>query len=184
MSRRKKILRLKETILAYPKIGDDDISIKGYVPPRINTDPLNEKKRSFEFHVPLGNFCGPGTDIRRRLAEKVMPTSRVDRQCVSHDIDYWNARQMRREKKMTNGQLKKFVRDSDERLMAVAKYNIRHPTNIVDKMHGNLTFKGIKAKTIGEDLGLISPMKFIGGSKKKKRKDPARRLKKRLLKGK
>jgi len=39
-----------------------------------------------EQHLPGMNFCGPGTNVRRRLANKVQPIDALDKLCLSHDI--------------------------------------------------------------------------------------------------
>lgn len=47
-----------------------------YVPPY----DLKEK------HLPGMNYCGPGTNVRRRLANKVQPVDGLDKLCLEHDI--------------------------------------------------------------------------------------------------
>lgn len=46
-----------------------------YVPPRRG-----------EAHLPGYNFCGPGTDVDRRLAEGVQPVNALDQACLIHDL--------------------------------------------------------------------------------------------------
>jgi len=49
--------------------------LKTYVPPY--------DKR--EKHLPGYNFCGPGTDVARRLRENVQPVNRLDEAALRHD---------------------------------------------------------------------------------------------------
>ena len=39
-----------------------------------------------EKHLPGMNFCGPGTDVARRLKMGVKPVDILDRACLEHDI--------------------------------------------------------------------------------------------------
>lgn len=39
-----------------------------------------------EQHLPGMNFCGPGTNVRRRLANSVRPVDGLDKLCLEHDI--------------------------------------------------------------------------------------------------
>jgi len=39
-----------------------------------------------ERHLPGYNFCGPGTDVARRLREGVEPVNELDRACLMHDL--------------------------------------------------------------------------------------------------
>lgn len=162
MSRRSQARRLKDTILSYPGYSAEDVAVSNYVAPRLNDDPMNDKPQR-EWHEPGANFCGPGTDIRRRLAEGVKPTTQVDRQCVKHDIDYWNIQQLLKSKKISRDDAKKRVRATDDRLIGVSRYNAKYPENPLDKIHANITLAGIRAKEIAEDAGILSPTRFVGG---------------------
>ena len=39
-----------------------------------------------EKHFPGYNFCGPGTNVRRRLKNHVMPMDRLDKAALEHDL--------------------------------------------------------------------------------------------------
>lgn len=41
---------------------------------------------SGERHLPGLNFCGPGTDVNRRLLEGVEPMNELDAACLVHDL--------------------------------------------------------------------------------------------------
>lgn len=42
----------------------------------------------FELHLPSYNYCGPGTKLKKRLAENSQPINELDRSCMRHDIFY------------------------------------------------------------------------------------------------
>ena len=41
---------------------------------------------SGERHIPGYNFCGPGTNVERRLLEGVEPVNELDKACLMHDL--------------------------------------------------------------------------------------------------
>jgi len=41
---------------------------------------------SGERHIPGYNFCGPGTNVHRRLREGVEPINELDKACLMHDL--------------------------------------------------------------------------------------------------
>ena len=41
---------------------------------------------SKEKHYPGFNYCGPGTDVWRRIANKVQPMDELDAACKVHDL--------------------------------------------------------------------------------------------------
>lgn len=40
-----------------------------------------------EKHLPECNWCGPGTNVTRRIKEGVQPMSALDKACMQHDMD-------------------------------------------------------------------------------------------------
>jgi hypothetical protein len=40
-----------------------------------------------EKHLPGMNYAGPGTDVYKRLRNKVQPMNALDRACLEHDLD-------------------------------------------------------------------------------------------------
>lgn len=40
-----------------------------------------------ERHLPGYNWCGPGTNVTRRLRERVQPMNALDRACMEHDME-------------------------------------------------------------------------------------------------
>jgi len=73
-----------------------------------------------ELHLPGMNFAGPGTDVFRRLREKVQPMNALDKAALAHDLDT-ETRGPRRAK--TKAQ----VRASDKRLERAAIKIARSP---------------------------------------------------------
>lgn len=67
-----------------------------------------------EKHLPGMNYAGPGTNVNRRLRNKVQPMNALDRACLDHDLDT-EIRGPRRAKS------KRQIRASDKRLELRAK---------------------------------------------------------------
>ncbi len=68
-----------------------------------------------EQHLPGMNYCGPGTNVRRRLANKVQPIDALDKLCLDHDI--WTEP---RGPYRSRGK-RKLLRSADRRLLASTK---------------------------------------------------------------
>jgi len=158
--------------LNYPDYRDNELTIRNWVRPRRNTEDGN-----LELHAPLANYEGPGTDIQRRLREKIKPTSKTDRAAMRHDIDYYNVRAGLRNYLIGRPKAKTMIRNSDNRLIAEAKKNLSRSFNPVEKMHAAAALAGITAKNKAEDMGIIDELKFVGKGKK----DPLRKLKREFL---
>jgi len=51
-----------------------------------------------EKHLPGYNYCGPGTDLKKRLGDpKSAPVNGIDSACKRHDINYVNLRKLKPE---------------------------------------------------------------------------------------
>lgn len=48
--------------------------------------------RPIELHLPYYNFCGPFTDIPKRIKRNDKPINKLDSLCFQHDLDYLNSR--------------------------------------------------------------------------------------------
>ncbi|MDA7788258.1 hypothetical protein N8951_00730 [bacterium] len=70
---------------------------------------------SKEKHLPGYNYCGPGTNVTRRMSEGVQPVNELDAACQAHDIDIEERGPKRRA-----GSAKE-IRASDSRLARAAK---------------------------------------------------------------
>lgn len=104
-----------------------------YVPPY----DLKEK------HLPGMNYCGPGTNVRRRLANKVQPIDGLDKLCLEHDI-WTEPRGPYRSRGKRN-----LLRAADRRLMNGAKLLLSQGYQpawkavlVIEAMSGLLTYGG------------------------------------------
>jgi len=70
---------------------------------------------SKEKHLPEHNFCGPGTNVTRRLNEGVQPMSELDAACRIHDIE------IETRGPQTKGRSAEALRTSDMKLARAAK---------------------------------------------------------------
>ena len=114
------------------------------------------------------NYAGPGTNLNKRLIRGDPPVDGprgIDAAAKIHDIDYSNARTVKDVRRADNIFIKR-VRDSDQ--SGLAK---------------NIVISAIKAKKIGENIGIFRPDTFTeldmegeGGD------DPMGRLKNKILK--
>lgn len=68
-----------------------------------------------ERHYPFMNYCGPGTNVWKRLRNKVKPMDALDRLCYLHDLDVEPRGPYR-----SRGQ-RNLLRASDRRLIAGCK---------------------------------------------------------------
>lgn len=89
------------------------------------------------------NFCGPGTHLRARQARGDKGVSQIDEACKVHDMLYSIAKSS------------EDVRKADERLIK----DIDEATDAGSAQKAVLK-AGIRAKTLGEDIGLFGPETF------------------------
>ena len=159
--------------LTAPAVKDSQLAVRNYVRPRVNQE-TGKKER----HVPLASYEGPGTDVERRLKERVLPTTKVDRAAMNHDVSYFNIRSGLRDATLSVPEAKKKVREADNRLISEAKRNLI-TTNPANMGHAVAALAGIKTKEIAEDVGIIDKLQFVGKGKKKK--DPLKQLRKEMI---
>lgn len=67
--------------------------------------PYDRKER----HLPGHNYAGPGTNVTRRLRNKVQPMNALDAACLQHDLDVETRGPQR-------AKTKRAIRASDKRL--------------------------------------------------------------------
>lgn len=104
-----------------------------------------------KFLAPGGyRYCGPGNDL-----DSGEPINASDASCRQHDIDYDRFRKEKDKGNITNEELKKLVRESDDRLIS----NLRKDPS--RDLGSYLSEMGIRGKKFAEDLGLLSPEKFV-----------------------
>ncbi len=97
------------------------------------------------------NYCGPGTKF-----EGQEPVDDVDRACQDHDADYVRFRKIQK-----GPELKKMVRDADEKL--IKKADEAKVDSWMGKTARFTVRNTIRAKTMAEDAGITSYEKQIGG---------------------
>lgn len=160
-------------------------SVRDYVPPRKGPYGL-------EMHVPMANYEGPRTDIRRRLAERVRPTTYTDAAAQRHDIAYYNTSQQIKRGALTKAQAYKNIKAADNALMKSALYN-KLSLNPVEHLHANAALAGMAGKRALQSMGAMPELAFIGteggpegpdltGKGRRRKKDPVSLLKKRFKK--
>lgn len=98
-----------------------------------------------KFGLSLANFCGPHTQLQKRLERGDLGVdgfNGIDAQCKIHDIDYRDATSI------------KDIRKADQKLI-----------KNVEKSTGSKTVKSmikglIKTKMLGENIGIIDPLEI------------------------
>lgn len=88
------------------------------------------------------NYCGPGTNILKRLRRGDEGVSDVDSACKIHDLLYSTAKN------------KQDIRAADNRLLSDIN---KSSSGVIQK---NILRAGLKTKTLGEDIGVFSPTTF------------------------
>ena len=123
-----------------------------------------------ERHVPLivngrlrqASYMGPGTNLITRLKNNDKPLTFADKTAQLHDIRYGLSSTAEQ------------IRDADiEMLNNLDKIQKRGLDN---KININLGRVGIKAKTLGEDIGILNKGSFGGLDKKKVYSNQDRKL--------
>jgi len=104
-----------------------------------------------KYTAPFGyRYCGPNNDL-----DSGEPKNASDAACRQHDIDYDNFKKAKDKGQLSPAELKALVRESDDRLIS----NLRQAP---DRDLGSyLSEMGIRGKKFAEDLGLLSPEKFV-----------------------
>jgi hypothetical protein len=92
-----------------------------------------------EKHLPGMNYAGPGTNVFRRIRNKVQPMNELDAACLQHDLDV-ETRGPRRAK------TKRAVRASDKRLERKAyQIAIRPSSSKQDKRQAWIVYYAMRA---------------------------------------
>ena len=109
-----------------------------------------------KFLAPNKAFCGPGNELSDEYIKKHLPGADAsDTACYQHDRDYENFRKLKDQSKISDTELKQLVRESDDRLIS----NLRKDPS--RDLGSYLSEMGIRGKKFAEDLGLLSPEKFV-----------------------
>jgi hypothetical protein len=101
-------------------------------------------------------FCGPGNPLDENYVKQHLPGANPsDQSCYQHDKDYENFKKLKDQGQLSPSELKNLVRESDDRLIA----NLRKDP--ARDLGSYLSEMGIRGKKFAEDLGLLSPEKFV-----------------------
>jgi hypothetical protein len=143
--------------------GEDPYSIKNWVPPGYNYEA-----NTFEKHVPLNNYTGPGTWIQRRWAEKGQyGTNPVDNAARRHDVQYSNLGLLKARNRITQQELEKGIENADNRLLKVAGNNL-YGVNPLTVASAAAAYSGIKLKRGLQDMSIIDKSAFTSTNANKK----------------
>lgn len=137
---------------------------------KLNLPSISETKisnysapREGEKHAPLANYCGPGTQIGRRINENIQPTTATDSACQLHDIQYFNIGDAIKNKEITEEEARDLVRQADNQLLQAAD-KAEFLKNPLNKLHSYLVKLGIKGKKWAEDKGFLNRLQYTGGT--------------------
>jgi len=101
-------------------------------------------------------FCGPGNPLDENYVKKHLPgAGPSDTACYQHDKDYDSLLKLKNKGQLSPTELKNLVRESDDRLIS----NLRKDPS--RDLGSYLSEMGIRGKKFAEDLGLLSPEKFL-----------------------
>ena len=120
--------------------------------------------------LPGHKYCGSGTDIVANIINGVEPRNYADSVCMLHDIDYLKAMVKfvqsgdKHNEVTVKEEIKKFMRDSDERLAKVGR-ELQTSIKGVDADTKKTAFameKAMEAKILAENTGVLDPLSFLG----------------------
>lgn len=124
----------------------------------------------------LSNYLGSNTNIAERERRGDKPVTCADACARTHDYDYKSIGDDYRSKKISRPDAVKRVRKSDTSLRQCARDSLSKDKSTLNTIHATLADRGMQLKNLGEDVGLIDELKYVGDGKGKS-KDPARKLK-------
>jgi hypothetical protein len=96
------------------------------------------------------NYCGPHNPL-----DNGEPINASDALCRQHDIDYDNFAKLRSQGKVEKDELKRLIRESDDRLVS----GLQQTTD--RDIGSRLAEYGIRAKKMLEDWGVLDPERFV-----------------------
>ena len=140
--------------------GAGNESIFNYMPNRINRET-----GSLELNIPMANYAGPKTDVKRRwIDEKRYGTTKTDDSARLHDIQYNNLGILKAQNRINDQQLIKGIKNSDAQLLSAAKSNLLsiRPFNAA---HAVATYTGIKSKNLLQDINIVPWSAFTTSNK-------------------
>jgi len=179
--------------------GADSWSMRNYLLPGYNST-----NHTYEKHLPLCSYAGPGTDIGKRWIQKNLHgTTQVDEAARHHDIAYYNLGLLKAQGKITDAMLNKGIWNADNRLVKHANIVSKNPVNAFQSL---AVKAAVRAKQGLQSVGVFSkdlftkasdpsakpmsedepkfvdelPADYMQGGRKKKKKDRLKRLRKAL----
>lgn len=109
----------------------------------------------FELHLPGYNYCGPGTNLRRRLSRGDKGVNQLDEYCKQHDIAYMNTDNLKNR------------HEADKILMKMAKKRASSSNaSVGEKLAANIVNKAMLMK-ISNGSGLKKSFKKVVAYAKK-----------------
>ena len=154
------------------KKGKDFMDKIGYKPEDLLYD-VNKWSKGY-LTLPGGyKYTGPFNPI-----DLGAPKNETDRAGFVHDLEYGAIRRAIDNKTLKNeGEIRKAVKEADQRFYDILDKAPEYTdpnAKLIDKIGNRLGYYGIKAKELGQDLGLIKPDAFVsmkkGGNIKRKKK--------------
>ena len=137
--------------------GADSWALKNYLPPGYNS-----VDKTFEKHLPLGSYTGPGTNIQKRWLQKGLHgTTYIDEGARHHDIQYYNLGLLKAQKKITDQMLNKGIWNADNQLVKKASIFSRNPINA---MQSALVIPAVRGKQGLQSMGVFNKAAFTKAS--------------------
>lgn len=131
-------------------------TVFGWQHPRWNPDA-----RMIEAHPLFSNYMGPFSDVKRRwVDEKLRGTNAVDEASRIHDINYSNLSVLKAQNRISQQQLERGIRNSDNKLTNVAKSKLLS-VRPFEGASAAIAYAGIKAKLGLQDLNVLSKTAFV-----------------------
>lgn len=135
--------------------GEVGTTISNKLSERFNSNPAWRPGFVGEAHLVLptksgltrANFCGPGTNLLARLNRGDRGVSQVDTACSKHDMLYHLAKTTKDIRKADNI----LIKDID---------NTTDISGVSGRVQRGILKAGLRAKTLGEDVGLFGPETF------------------------
>ena len=106
-------------------------------------------------------YCGPGTQL-----EGQQPRNKIDRICEKHDYQFESIMKAKKAG-IDRATLEAMTREADLEMLKSLKET--KPEGLLERIGHSLSTAGIAAKVKAEDLGLLDPLKFSGGKRRRKR---------------
>ena len=110
-----------------------------------------------EMHMPSYNYMGPGTDSKGRIEKGILPSNKTDASAMKHDETFRALGERKKKENLSDRQVRDLVRQADNDFInELGSYDDEK------ELFGNRVGRFIiRAKTIADDLGMLSPESFL-----------------------